>query len=49
MRNYDKNTKIHYDDKEVQHSLQLISNGASIQVELGLNIVAIYANQNSKS
>ena len=49
MRNDDKKTKIHYDAKEVQHSLQLISNGASIQVELGLNIVAIYANQNSKS
>ena len=49
MRNDDKKTKIHYDAKEVQHSLQLISNGASIQVELGLNIVAVYANQNSKS
>ena len=49
MRNDDKKTKIHYDAKEVQHSLQLISNGASIQVELGLNIVEIYVNQHSKS
>ena len=33
----------------MQYSLQLISNGASIQVELGLNIVEIYVNQHSKS
>ena len=26
----------------MQYSLQLISNGASIQVELGLNVVEIY-------
>ena len=33
-----------------RHSLQLIvSNGASIQVELGLNILEISVNQYSKS
>ena len=39
--------KIQYDDKEMQHSQQPISNCASIQVELGLNIVEI--DQHSKS
>ena len=39
VRDYSKKTKIQYDDKEMQHSLQLISNCASIQVESGLNIV----------
>ena len=36
-------------NKEIQYSLQLISNGVSIQVELGLNIVEICANQHYKS
>ena len=36
-------------NKEMQYSLQLISNGVSIQVELGLNIVEICANQLYKS
>ena len=39
LRDYGKKTKIQYDDKEIQHNLQLISNCASTQVELGLNIV----------
>ena len=34
--NYFKKSKIEYDDKEIQHDVQLINNGASIQVELGL-------------
>ena len=33
----------------MQHSLQLISNGDSIQVELDPNIVEIYVDQHSKS
>ena len=41
--------KIQYDDKEIQHGLQLINNGASTEVELGLSIVEIYVDQNSKS
>ena len=42
--------KNQYNDKEMQHlDLQLINNGASIQVELGLFIVEIYVDQNSKS
>ena len=49
VRNYGENPKIQYNDKEMQHSLQLISNGASVQVELGLNVVEIYIDQNSKS
>ena len=49
VRDYGKKTKIQYDDEEMQHSLQLISNCASIQVELGLNIVKIYLDQHSKS
>ena len=36
-------------NKEIQYSLQLISNSVSIQVELGLNIVEICANQHYKS
>ena len=36
-------------NKEMQYSLQLISNGVSIQVELGLNNAEIYANQHYKS
>ena len=46
-RNYVKKTKIRYDDKETQHGLQLINNGASIQVELGLSIAEIYVDQSS--
>ena len=42
VRNYFNNPKIQYDDIEIQDSLQLINNGASIQVELGLSIVEIY-------
>ena len=49
VRNYGKKAKIQYDHKEMQHRLQFISNGASIQVKLGLNIVGIYGNQHSKS
>ena len=49
VRNYGENPKIQYNDKEMQHSLQLIINGASVQVELGLNVVEIYIDQNSKS
>ena len=45
----EKNPETQNDDKGMQHSLQLISNGASIQVELGLNIVKIYVDQHSKS
>ena len=30
-----KKPKIQYDEKEIQHGLQLINNGASIQVILG--------------
>ena len=36
-------------DKELQHGLQLINNGPSIQVELCLSIVEIYVDQHSKS
>ena len=43
-----KISNIQYDDKEIQHGLQLINNGASIQVELGLSIVKIYVDQHSK-
>ena len=42
LRNYFNNPKIQYDDIEIQDGLQLINNGASIQVELGLSIVEIY-------
>ena len=41
VRNYVKKPKIQYDDKEIQHGIQLINNGASIQVELGLSVVEI--------
>ena len=42
--------KNQHDDKEMQHlDLQLINNGASIQVKLGLFIVEIYVDQHSKS
>ena len=49
VRNYVKKPKIYYDDKEIQYGLQLINNGASIQVELGLSVVEIYVDQHSKS
>ena len=49
VRNYGKKPKIQYDNKEMQHSLQLISNCVSIQVELGLNIVEMYVDQHYKS
>ena len=39
VRNYVKKSKIQYDDKEIQHGLQLINQGVSIQVELGLSTV----------
>ena len=48
VRNNGKKAKIQYDHNEMQHSLQLISNGALIQVKLGLNTVEIYGNQHSK-
>ena len=35
--------------KKIQHSLQLVNNGASIQVELGLSVVEIYVDQHSKT
>ena len=44
-----KNLRINMDDKELQHGLQLINNGPSIQVELCLSIVEIYVDQHSKS
>ena len=34
VRNYVKKLKNQYDDKEIQHDLQLINNGASVQMEL---------------
>ena len=49
VRNYVKKPKIQYGDKEMQHGLQLVNNGASIQVELGLSIVEIYVAEHSKS
>ena len=42
MQNYVKNPKNQYDGKEIQHGLQLINNGTSVQVELGLSMVEIY-------
>ena len=32
VRNYVKNPRIQYDNKEIQHDLQRVNNGASIQV-----------------
>ena len=49
VRNYGKKPIVQYDDKKMQHSLQLINNGASIQEELRLNIVEIDVTQHSKS
>ena len=49
VRNYVKKPKIQYDDKEIQHGLQLINNGASVQRELALSAVKIYVDQHSKS
>ena len=48
VRKNGKKPKIQYGNKEMQYSLPLISNGASIQVKLGLNIVEIYVDQHSK-
>ena len=48
VRNYGKKPIVQY-DKKMQHSLQLINNGALIQEELRLNIVEIDVNQHSKS
>ena len=43
VKNYVKEPRIQYDDKEIQQNLQLIhNNGASIQVKLGISIVEIY-------
>ena len=47
VRNYLNKTKNQYDDKEIQHGLQL--NGVSIQVELGLSVVEIHVDHHSKS
>ena len=47
MRNYDKKPKNQYDKNKIQHGLQLINNGASIQAELGLSIVEINVDQHS--
>ena len=41
VRNYVKNPKIEYDDREIQHDLQCVNNDASMQVQLGLSIVEI--------
>ena len=49
VKNYGKTPKTQYDDNEMQHSLQPISNCASIQVELGLNFLEIFVDQHSKS
>ena len=48
-RNYVKNPKIQYDDKEIQHMVYSINKGVSIQVQLGLPIVEIYVDQHSNS
>ena len=45
VRNYLKKPENQYDDKEIQ----LITNGASIQVKLGLSVVEIYVDQHSRS
>ena len=49
VSNYGKKTTIQYDKTEMQYILQVINNGASIQAELGQNIVEIYVNQHFKS
>ena len=49
VKNYAKKPKIQYNDKQIQYGLQLINNGVSIQVELGLSVVEIYVDQYSKS
>ena len=41
VRNYVKNPKIEYDDREIQHDLPCVNNDASMQVQLGLSIVEI--------
>ena len=47
-RNFVKKPKIQYNDKEMQNGLQLIKNGASMLVELGLSIIEIYVDQLSQ-
>ena len=37
VRSYVKKPKIQCDDKEIQHGLQLINDGASVQMELDLS------------
>ena len=49
VRNQVKKPKNQYDDKEIQHCLQLINNGDSIEMELGLPIVEIYVDQRCES
>ena len=49
VRNYVKKPKNQYGNKDIQQGLQLINNGDSIQVELGLLIVEIYVDQHCKS
>ena len=44
-----KKPEIQYNNKEIQHGLRLINNGASVQVELGLSVVETYVDQHSKS
>ena len=44
-----KKPKNQYDDKEIQHCIQLINNGDSIEMELGLPIVEIYVDQRCES
>ena len=48
MRNYVQKPKNQYDNKEIQHGLQLINNVTSIQVEFGLSIVQIYVDEHFK-
>ena len=45
VRNQVKKPKNQYDDKEIQHCLQLINN----EMELGLSIVEIYVDQRCES
>ena len=47
MRNYDKKPKNKFEKNKIQHGLQLINNGASIEAELGLSIVEINVHQHS--
>ena len=49
MRNYVQKPKNQYDNKEIQHGLQLINNVTSIQVEFGLSIAQIYVDEHFKN